>query len=272
MSRRIRSLKPEIIEDEKVGPLGDTAFRLFTAMITIADDYGNVRADARWLQAQIWWAHPSPPNVLPALVELVKGGLIEVYGVRGGTYAHLRGWEKHQRVDNAGKNKVPTPKDPDALVFDVAQPEPLKLAASRGEIPLDGMGEEGKGEDMSGKPDAVALFASAAVGEINRLASTSYRPETSFKLCRALVKAKHTPEEAVRVVRSKREWLADEKMRQYFRPATLLSAKFANYLADIEAGAPVATGKATSQQSYQQSTDRADAVSPLMLAFADGVS
>lgn len=115
MSRRIRSLKPELIEDEKAAPLSDTAFRLFVSMITLADDHGNVRADVRWLQGQVWWAHPTPPNVLLALIELNKAQLIEPYGVRGGMYLHLRGWEKHQRIDNAGKNKVPPRNDADAL-------------------------------------------------------------------------------------------------------------------------------------------------------------
>jgi hypothetical protein len=147
VARRIRSIKPEIIEDEKTGPLSDTAFRLFASMITIADDHGNVRADVRWLQAQIWWAHRETPNVLLALVELVRGQLIDVYGVRGGTYAHLRGWAKHQRVDNAGKSMVPMPNDPESQAIEVdvegLNEKSPRVAASRREIPLDGIGEDG---------------------------------------------------------------------------------------------------------------------------------
>lgn len=138
---RIRTLKPEIIEDEKVSSLSDTGFRLFTSMITLADDHGNVRADVRWLQAMIWWAHSEPPNVLLALVELTRSSLIDVYGVRGGTYAHLRGWEKHQRIDNAGKNRVPLPNDADAKPIQVdheaLEVESPKSSANFGEKPLD---------------------------------------------------------------------------------------------------------------------------------------
>jgi hypothetical protein len=162
MGRRIRSLKPELIEDEKVGPLSDTAFRLFTSMITLADDHGNVRADVRWLQAQIWWAHPSPPNVLLALIELCRGHLIEVYGVRGGTYAHLKGWGKHQRIDNAGKGSVPPLNDADAHGISLSETEgspmddsvPPRLAEIRRELPrlAAGSGEvgnrKGEGEDI----------------------------------------------------------------------------------------------------------------------------
>lgn len=111
---RIRTLKPEILEDEKVAVLTDGAFRLFTSMIVLADDHGNVRADVRWLCGQVWWCHDDHPNVLGLLLELANAPLITVYGVRGGTYAHLLGWEKHQRIDNAGKNRVPLPNDADA--------------------------------------------------------------------------------------------------------------------------------------------------------------
>jgi hypothetical protein len=138
---RIRSIKPEIIEDEKTAPLSDAAFRLFSSMIFLADDHGNVRADARWLQAQIWWAHREPPRVAEILREVFDAKLIQVYGVRGGIYAHLLGWDKHQRIDNAGKPRVPLLSDPEAFIFSVNDTTHYCgsriLAASRGEIPLD---------------------------------------------------------------------------------------------------------------------------------------
>jgi hypothetical protein len=152
---RIRTLKPEILDDEKVAPLSDTAFRLFTSLVILADDHGNARADVRWLQGQVWWAHGEPPNVLLALVELYKSSLIDVYGVRGGTYVHLKGWEKHQRIDNAGKNRVPLPNDADANRIEITEAdfaeirgEPRRLAA--GSRP--GPGEEGIGDAAAKAP------------------------------------------------------------------------------------------------------------------------
>lgn len=44
---RIRTLKPEILEDARTAGLSDAAFRLFVAMIVLADDHGNLRADDR---------------------------------------------------------------------------------------------------------------------------------------------------------------------------------------------------------------------------------
>jgi len=121
------------------------------------------------------------------------------------------------------------------------QPATSREPAATSALPLTSYLLPKEVDDVSGKPDAAALFASVAVAEINRLASTRYKPETAHKLCRALVKAKHTPEQAVLVVRSKREWLDDPKMRQYFRPATLLAlSNFSTYLDDLESGSPAA--------------------------------
>jgi hypothetical protein len=138
---RIRTIKPEILEDEKTAALSDAAFRLFTSMIFLADDHGNVRADPRWLLGQIWWARRESPRVAEILREVSEAGLVEVYEVRGGVYAHLRGWGKHQRIDNAGKPRVPLPNDADAQPFPEFLAEGTgvsrRFAEIRGEIPLD---------------------------------------------------------------------------------------------------------------------------------------
>lgn len=149
---RIRTIKPELLEDEKVATLSDQAFRLFTSMIVLSDDWGNVRADVRWLQSQIWWAHESKPNVLLCLVELCRAPLIAVYAVRGGTYAHLTGWEKHQRIDNAGKNRVPKTDESDVEWIQCDESFGNRLAAIRGDSPRFAAGSgpgigSGKGGD-----------------------------------------------------------------------------------------------------------------------------
>jgi hypothetical protein len=136
---RIRTLKPEILEDEKTARLSDAAYRMFTALIVLADDHGNVRANSGWLIGQIWWAHDDPPRVAELLRQVAEAGLIHVYTVRGQLYCHIRGWEKHQRVDNAGKPRVPTPKDAEAQGFEFTNGkvdcESPKSSASLREIP-----------------------------------------------------------------------------------------------------------------------------------------
>lgn len=99
-------------------------------------------------------------------------------------------------------------------------------------------------ERVSGKPDAPALvdpiaeLADTAVREINRLAGTSYRPDSKAirKDCKSLHAAGHTPEDVTRVVEHKRAWLTDERMREHFRPGTLLRpSNFARYVDDARA-------------------------------------
>lgn len=138
---RIRTLKPELLEDTRTASLSDAAFRLFVASVLLADDHGNLRADERWLSGQVWWARGGSPQVAEILRELAEAELILAYRVREQMYVHLRGWSKHQRIDNAGKPRVPGPSDPDALtipdVDSVISDDSRNSAANLREIPLD---------------------------------------------------------------------------------------------------------------------------------------
>src|SRR5690606_14886673 len=87
-----------------------------------------LRASVGLLTGQVWWAHGEPPRVAAILRELQESGLVVLYTVRNQQYLHVKGWAKHQRVDNAGKNIVPPPSDPDCIVLG-------ELAAIRGEPP-----------------------------------------------------------------------------------------------------------------------------------------
>lgn len=107
MAGRIRSIKPEIIEDERPASLSDSAWRLWVSMWLVADDHGNCRASVEYLRGKIWWAHTTSPDVEALLRELAKAGSIVRYIVRGQQYAHVERWEKHQRIDNAGTPRVP---------------------------------------------------------------------------------------------------------------------------------------------------------------------
>jgi hypothetical protein len=122
MSGRIRTLKPEMLEDAVVAGLSDGAFRLFVSMILMADDYGNFHAHPRQLAGKAFWDDACPSRdsregVATMLETLANASLLVRYRVRGQEYAHLAGWEKHQRVDRPGKPRVPKPTDADAIPF-----------------------------------------------------------------------------------------------------------------------------------------------------------
>lgn len=107
MAGRIRTLKPELLEDAKTAGLSDTAFRLFVSAILLADDYGNLRAEPGYLRGQIWWKREPSAAFDAALDELAP--LVALYEVNGQRYGHIRGWTKHQRVDRPGKPRCPPP-------------------------------------------------------------------------------------------------------------------------------------------------------------------
>jgi uncharacterized phage protein (TIGR02220 family) len=259
VGRRIRTIKPEILEDEKTAGLSDAAFRLFTAAITLADDFGNLRGDARWLEAQVWWVAISRgelPRAAAALHELHGAGLVTVYEVGTQRYAHLSGWERHQRVDNAGKSQVPKPSDAKAReVTDLdtdndTRGDSRRTSANDGDSRLDWNGLEGNGpsgkpdrlpglesETPAPPPDPIRLLAETACTEINRLTGSRYQPggAATVDLCRALWNAKHTTDEVKLVVADKyREWHGNPEMRRRLVPGTLLALKnFRRYLDEL---------------------------------------
>jgi len=119
VSGRIRSLKPEILDDERTAGLSDPAWRLYVSMLLLADDPGNLRSDGRLLISEIWWARPDRDliDIRALLAELEakdgKPGLITIYRVRGQSYAAINGWSKHQKIDKPGKPRVPGPTEAD---------------------------------------------------------------------------------------------------------------------------------------------------------------
>lgn len=142
MSRRIRTLKPELLDDDKTAALSHVAWRLFVSGLLLSDDHGNLRAGTTYLLGQVFHSCAmDATDVKAAVAELVALDLWQTYTVRGQTYAHISGWSKHQRIDNAGKPKVPTPSEADGSPSsDAAAKNPIRgdsprVAAVRGESP-----------------------------------------------------------------------------------------------------------------------------------------
>ncbi|TXH57062.1 MAG: hypothetical protein E6Q97_05065 [Desulfurellales bacterium] len=114
---RIRSIKPEILEDEKTANLSDFEWRLFVSMFVMADDYGNLRGDPGYVCGVATWSRGSRESVAKSLESLARVSLITIYRVRGQRYIAINGWSKHQRVDKPGKPHCPGPSEADAFEF-----------------------------------------------------------------------------------------------------------------------------------------------------------
>lgn len=129
MAGRIRSIKPEILEDEKTAALPHLEWRLFVSLWLIADDHGNLRGDPGYVQGQTLWASSETREaVAGALEALVAVDLLARYTVRGQAYYHVAGWAKHQKVDHPGKPRMPGPDEGDSQPSPPVAPDREGLA------------------------------------------------------------------------------------------------------------------------------------------------
>jgi hypothetical protein len=109
---RIRTLKPEILEDAKTSRLSDACWRTFVSLILLADDHGNLHAEPDRLEAAIFWGSRDPRDTFANILEtLASVSLVEFYEVRGQRFAHIVGWDRHQKVDKPSRPRVPRPCD-----------------------------------------------------------------------------------------------------------------------------------------------------------------
>jgi hypothetical protein len=159
---RIRTIKPEFPDDERLGSVSRDARLLFILTWTRADDHGRIRGAPAFLKGQLY---PYDGDVTPGMVaewlkELEEIGVMRPYSVRGERYLMVTNWEKHQRIDNAGKPTCPPPPfaedggeiprdlppvdnqkadaaPPQSVDDSGVTPSPRTLAANRGDSPLD---------------------------------------------------------------------------------------------------------------------------------------
>lgn len=118
---RIRTVKPEWLEDEKLASASDEARVLSVGLILMADDHGRARASIATIAATVWRYQlerdggEHAPEVLArasrALHECIEIGFVHLYEVNGQRYYAIRNWSKHQRVAHPGKPLVPPPAD-----------------------------------------------------------------------------------------------------------------------------------------------------------------
>jgi hypothetical protein len=111
MSGRIRTVKPEWLEDEKMAFASSDARVLSIGLILMSDDYGRGRANEVILSAHVFPREKTTKTLARALRELVEMGFVELYTVTEQHYYQIRNWSKHQRVDHPGKQQLPSPSD-----------------------------------------------------------------------------------------------------------------------------------------------------------------
>lgn len=123
MAGRIRSIKPEILEDAKTATLDDHSWRLFVSMFLLADDHGGLHLlSTKQIDGAVFWGTEcESASTRESLARLARERLVTLYDVRGAGFAKITNWERHQKVDHPGKPRVPQPTDPQAIVFTTAE-------------------------------------------------------------------------------------------------------------------------------------------------------
>jgi hypothetical protein len=107
---RIRSLKPEAWQDERLGRVSREARLLWTVLITFADDEGRFRA----LPAAII-GHGFPYDVEAFaglqdwITELDTAGLLVLYDIDGVRYGCFPRWSDHQSINRGSPSLLPSP-------------------------------------------------------------------------------------------------------------------------------------------------------------------
>lgn len=113
MRARIRTIKPEFWDSERVADVSLNARLTFIGLWTLSDDVGRLRCSARYVKKMLYGYDDD--DVMPierlhaVLEELHEGGLIKLYDVDGQTYAEITGWSEHQRIDKPRASKIPEP-------------------------------------------------------------------------------------------------------------------------------------------------------------------
>lgn len=106
---RIRSIKPETWQDEKVGHVSRDARCLFIGLITLADDEGRFRALPSIVLGHVFPYDADAPRKLTGWFDELAGvGLVSFYEREGTQYGHLPGWA-HQKINRPTPSLLPAP-------------------------------------------------------------------------------------------------------------------------------------------------------------------
>jgi hypothetical protein len=108
---RIRTIKPEFWEDEKIGSLSPMARLMFIGSWNVADDEGLLNVNPAYLKAQIFpYDNITVDDSRNILGELLELSLIVLYrDPKNKIHGWIPSFRKHQRIDKPQKAKHPFP-------------------------------------------------------------------------------------------------------------------------------------------------------------------
>lgn len=107
---RIRTIKPELPQSEKMGRISRDARLLFIQLFTLADDEGRARAASRLLASLLYPYDDDAKDLIPTWIsELERENSIKLYSIDGNLYLQIVNWLEHQKIDRPSKSRLPGP-------------------------------------------------------------------------------------------------------------------------------------------------------------------
>lgn len=111
MSRpRIRTVKPECWQDERVGALSRDSRLLWIGLLTMADDQGRFRALPSAIVGHVFpYDQDAARKIERWLDEIAGAGMIELYEAAGVRYGAFPTWLRHQKINRPQPSQLPPP-------------------------------------------------------------------------------------------------------------------------------------------------------------------
>lgn len=109
---RIRTIKPQFWEDEKVARLSPQARLLFLGTWNFADDAGIIKWHPQYIRSRIFPYDDLPLDEIQNLqTEVVQSGFLSIYSFNDEDYAVVLNFRKHQQINRPQKSTFPLPPD-----------------------------------------------------------------------------------------------------------------------------------------------------------------
>lgn len=173
---RIRTIKPEFWQDERLATLPRDVRLMFIGLWNIADDAGRLRGSPLFIRAQVF-PYDLDVDVQGGLAALERAGRIQCYSVDGESYIWICKFSEHQKIDRPKLSNLPAPTPRDESSIDRRSIDDRSL--------LEGKGKEGKGKEQGReavslpppKTDAEAFFAKVQLARASHGLATEMPPK-----------------------------------------------------------------------------------------------
>lgn len=149
MAGRIRTIKPDLLDQERYAQLSDAAVRLFTGCLALVDDAGVCPAGPTYLGGRIFYARPrSAISIGKLLGELERARLVDLFVVDRAQYLAIVGWSEkgaptYQRIDKPQASKFPAPTSVRSWNAGDAGSDPIRSDQIREREPSRAIGQAG---------------------------------------------------------------------------------------------------------------------------------